>query len=117
MTKLLKRLWRKQNLHHERVFPIATSFTTAWTALLKEARIVTRFRWHDLRHHFASRLVQAGVPLNTVRELLGDGIMAMTIRYAHLAPDQKREAVAKLTRVVTTPPVNKQGPPPVTAAA
>jgi len=40
--------------------------------------------------------VQAGVPLNTVRELLGHGCMAMTLRYAHLAPDQKREAVEKL---------------------
>jgi site-specific recombinase XerD len=77
----------------------------------------TRFRRHDLRHHFACRLVQAGVPLNAVRELLGQGSMAKTIRYAHLAPDQKRDAVDKLTRVLTTLPGNKQGPPPVTAAA
>jgi hypothetical protein len=49
-----------------------------------------------LRHHFASRLVQLGVPLNTVRDLLGHSSVAMSIRYAHLAPDQRREAVAKL---------------------
>jgi integrase len=115
-VEMLQR-WRKQNLHHERVFPIATSFKTAWGTLLEEAKIATRFRWHDLRHHFASRLVQQGVPLNTVRELLGHGSMAMIIRYAHLAPDQKREAVDKLTRILTTSPANKQGPPPVTAAA
>jgi len=37
-----------------------------------------------------------GVPLNTVRDLLGHSSVAMSLRYAHLAPDQRREAVAKL---------------------
>lgn len=87
--------WREQRGEGDRVIPIATGFKTAWAGLLLRAKI-TKFRWHDLRHHFASRLVQAGVPLNTVRDLLGHGSMAMTLRYAHLAPDQKREAVAKL---------------------
>lgn len=91
---VLKR-WREQRTDEVRVFPIDTGFKSAWGALLERAKITT-FRWHDQRHHFASRLVQAGVPLNTVRELLGHGSMAMTLRYAHLAPDQKREAVARL---------------------
>jgi integrase len=89
--------WRAQAPEGERVFNIDTGFKSAWAPLLTRAKI-TSFRWHDLRHHFASRLVQAGVPLNTVRELLGHGSLAMTLRYAHLAPDQKREAVAKLVR-------------------
>lgn len=89
--------WKEQAPDSERVFPINTGFKTAWSALLERAKI-TKFRWHDIRHHFASRLVQAGVPLNTVRELLGHSSMAMTLRYAHLAPDQKAKAVALLVQ-------------------
>jgi integrase len=89
------RQWREQSAAGARIFNMATGFRTAWEKLLKLARI-SQFRWHDLRHHFASRLVQRGVPLNTVRDLLGHSSIAMTLRYAHLAPDQRREAVAKL---------------------
>ena len=87
--------WRGQSAGGPRVFDVATGFKTAWSHILKRAQI-TGFRWHDLRHHFASRLVQRGVPLNTVRDLLGHSSIAMTLRYAHLAPDQRREAVARL---------------------
>ena len=89
------RRWREQVRGGTRVFAVTTSFKTAWLHVLKRARI-TSFRWHDLRHHFASRLVQRGVPLNTVRDLLGHSSIAMSLRYAHLAPDQRRQAVAKL---------------------
>jgi integrase len=87
--------WHEQSGDGHRVFEIATGLKTAWSHLLKRAQI-NAFRWHDLRHHFASRLVQRGVPLNTVRDLLGHSSVAMSLRYAHLAPDQRREAVAKL---------------------
>jgi integrase len=87
--------WREQTGVGSQVFEIATSFKTAWGHVLERAG-VSRFRWHDLRHHFASRLVQTGVPLNTVRDLLGHASVAMSLRYAHLAPDQRCAAVAKL---------------------
>jgi integrase len=87
--------WREQSGTGARVFDVVTGFQAAWEKVLKRARI-SKFRWHDLRHHFASRLVQQGVPLNTVRDLLGHGSVGMSLRYAHLAPDQRREAVAKL---------------------
>lgn len=89
------RRWREQANGGPHVFGVSTGFKSAWTQVLERARI-TSFCWHDLRHHFASRLVQLGVPLNTVRDLLGHSSVAMSLRYAHLAPDQRREAVAKL---------------------
>ena len=67
----------------------------AWRGILKDAGI-TAFRWHDMQHDFASKLVMKGVPLNTVRELCGHTDMNTTLRYAHLAPEHKAEAVALL---------------------
>ena len=92
------RRWREQSGPGAHVFDVATGFKGPWGKLLKRARItrITHFRWHDLRHHFASRLVQRGVPLNTVRDLLGHCSVQMSLRYAHLAPGQRRVAVAKL---------------------
>jgi integrase len=52
--------------------------------------------FHTLRHTFASRMAQDGVPLKAIQELLGHGTMQMTMRYAHLGPNNLRDAVSAL---------------------
>jgi integrase len=97
----LKR-WRKQTRAAGLVFPgngggRLTNINQAWKSLVKRAHLPD-FRFHDCRHHFASRLVMADVPLNTVRELLGHSEISMTLRYAHLASEHKADAVEKLVQ-------------------
>jgi integrase len=52
--------------------------------------------FHTLRHTFASWLVEQGVDLYSVKELMGHGTLAMTERYSHLSPDKLRRAVKTL---------------------
>lgn len=93
--------WAVQSGHKDGlVFPSRFGGTfnnvkKSWQGVLKSAGIVS-FRWHDMRHHFASRLVMLGVDLNTVRALLGHSDLKMTLRYAHLAPSVMASAVARL---------------------
>jgi integrase len=53
-------------------------------------------RWHDLRHTYASWLAQKGQPLTAIRDLMGHSSLAVTNRYAHLAPAHLRQAVNSL---------------------
>jgi len=60
-------------------------------------------RFHDLRHTFASRLVQGGVPLFEVMHLTGHKSLSMVQRYAHLAPDFQEGAIRVLDERLETP--------------
>jgi integrase len=61
---------------------------------------VENFRFHDLRHTFASWLIQSRRPLKEVQEALGHKLITITMRYSHLAPDHLRAAVATLDGVL-----------------
>jgi integrase len=63
---------------------------------VKKAGLASKFRYHDLRHTYCSRLVSAGVPLLEVQQLAGHASFQTTLRYAHLSPDHRRKAVEKV---------------------
>jgi len=63
-----------------------------FNAAVKEAGI-EKFRFHDLRHTFATRLAQAGVDIYKISKLLGHKDVSTTQRYAHHCPESLRSSV------------------------
>lgn len=61
---------------------------------------ITDFRFHDLRHTFASSLVMARVKIERVQKLMDHKMIAMTQRYAHLAPEYLAESIKVLDKVM-----------------
>ncbi len=106
-------LRRQQGKHETRVFtyqpphrkgkpprdprPVAKANTKAWRKALETAGIKD-FRWHDLRHTWASWLVQLGTPLHVLGELGSWESPEMVQRYAHLTSDHLREYAERLSR-------------------
>lgn len=85
-------LERQEGKHPTRVFtyqgkPIVHFQQTAWNNALSKAGI-ENFRWHDLRHTWASWLAQEGVPMHVLKEMGGWRDADMVLRYAHLAPER-----------------------------
>lgn len=100
---VLKR-WKKQHGSNGLVFPSPKggqfdNINKAWVGVATSAKL-NNFNFHDLRHDFASKLVMAGVDLNTVRELMGHADIKMTLRYAHLAPGKLADAVSKINKIL-----------------
>lgn len=81
-----------------RVFPYTiTALKDGFERARKKAGIED-FRFHDLRHSFATRLVQAGEDLLKVQRLLGHKTISMTQRYAHHSADSLRGSVEVFNR-------------------
>jgi integrase len=78
----------------ERVFPFK-SLRSAWEGARRRAGL-DDLRFHDLRHSFATRLVESGVDPVRVQKLLGHSTLLMTQRYLHTTDDGLRNAVAQL---------------------
>jgi integrase len=76
--------------------PVQEVNTKAWRQALQRAGIKD-FRWHDLRHTWASWHVQAGTPPNVLQELGGWESAEMVRRYAHLSSDHLAGYVDRLS--------------------
>jgi integrase len=98
--EVLKEMRRRNELKSAYVF--CDSRGKPWTVLRRGFETACRkagivdFRFHDLRHTFASHLAMKGYPLKAIAELLGHSTIEMTMRYAHLSPGQLHEAVNSL---------------------
>lgn len=90
--------------HSQRVFtyrgkPLEKAHNVTWTAALRRAGI-SDFRWHDLRHTWATWQRQAGTPTHELQRLGGWLTASMVERYAHLAPDQLAGAAGRIDAVL-----------------
>jgi site-specific recombinase XerD len=70
--------------------------------VVDEQPVLAYVTWHVFRHTFISRLVMAGVDLRTTQELAGHKDISMTVRYAHLSPDHKLDAIDRLMTLRAT---------------
>lgn len=109
-VQVLRRRLGQDNAH---VFtyegkPVARCSTVAWKKALERAGIERTFRWHDLRHTWASWHVQSGTPLQELMELGGWASLEMVLRYAHLAADHLRGAACRIDDTFLTHTKNPQ---------
>ena len=76
--------------------PVARCSTKAWKLAVVRAGIERTFRWHDLRHTWASWHVQNGTPLRELMELGGWASYEMVLRYAHLGASSLSGAACRI---------------------
>jgi integrase len=110
LARVFKEIRKEQHLTSQYVFTYKgqpmKSNKSAFRMALKRAGIVD-FRFHDLRHTFASQILIHGGSLKDVQELLGHKDMTMTLRYSHLTQERKKKAVNLLNRLTAKPDGHK----------
>ena len=104
-TTAVSVLLKHQGKHPDRVFtrngnPVRCMDNATWKRALEKSGI-RDFRWHDLRHTWASWLVQSGVPLLELQEMGGWESVEMVRRYAHLAPEHLHKNTLAIEMDVT----------------
>lgn len=120
LNETLKEIIRRRMEHPgDRVFTTSrgaklTVLTNAFWYAVKAAGLFRwdgdkkiRFRFHDLRHTFGSRLGMGGVDLKSIMEIMGHKTAKMSMRYQHPSPSHKLEAVRSLDKIgkIFTPKV------------
>ena len=104
-NQVLKEIRKEQGLTSPHVFlygkRVIDRVDRAFKEALRNAGIED-FKFHDLRHTFASHLVMRGASLKEVQELLGHKTMTMTLRYAHLGQEEKKRAVSLLNGLTSS---------------
>jgi integrase len=108
-------LRRQQGKHPTRVFTYKgktfdRASTHLWMKALKRAGI-ENFRWHDLRHTWASWLAQQGVPLNDIQEMGAWETTSMVRRYAHLSPAHLVHRAKVIDGLINTNLAQVENPP------
>ena len=96
MNEALQEMLEELDRQGETVFSRDWNIKKKFRRACEMAGIQGCVRVHDLRHTFASHLAISGTPLAAIMELLGHTSMEMTLRYAHLCPSVKTEAVGTL---------------------
>jgi integrase len=96
LAQMFKEIRKEQGLSSKHVFiynsRVVQKVHKGFRAALKRAGIED-FKFHDLRHTFASHVIMRGGSLKDVQELLGHKTVTMTLRYAHLSQEHKMNAV------------------------
>lgn len=110
--KTIMLMWKKQKnigdsyadndrfvFEAESGMPLESSSPRCWHQLLDNAGI-TNFRWHDMRHTYASTLAASGVDIVTLKELMGHSNIRTTSIYLHTSPKYKRDSVRILDKLM-----------------